>query len=94
MILLVLVDGSLLSIDENDIFGKRLCVFNKNDWCVKNDWCKKNINRVIDDLWGENKEEKKRKIINYLIEYGFNEKVEEFIYRWDNYKEIICKEFN
>lgn len=92
--ILVLVDGSLLSIDENDIFGKRLCVFNKNDWCVKNDWCKKNINRVIDDLWGENKEEKKRKIINYLIEYGFNEKVEEFIYRWDNYKEIICKEFN
>jgi hypothetical protein len=92
--ILVLVDGSLLSIDENDIFGKRLCVFNKNDLCVKNDWCKKNFNRVIDDLWGENKEEKKEKIINYLIEYGFNEKVEEFVNRWDNYKEIIFKEFN
>jgi hypothetical protein len=89
-----LTDGSLLSIDENDIFGKRVCVFNKNDWCVKSDWCKKNINIVIDDLWGENKEEKKEKIINYLIKYGFNEKVEEFIYRWDNYKEIIYKEFN
>ena len=92
--ILVLMDGSLLSIDENDIFGKRVCVFNKNDWCVKSNWCKKNINRVIDDLWGENKEEKKDKIINYLIEYGFNEKVEEFIYRWNNYKEIIYKEFN
>jgi hypothetical protein len=92
--ILVLTDGSLLSIDENDIFGKRECVFNKNDWCVKSNWCKKNINKVIDDLWGENKEEKKEKIINYLIEYGFNEKVEEFIYRWDNYKEIIYKEFN
>ena len=92
--ILVLVDGSLLSIDENDIFGKRLCVFNKNDLCVKNDWCKKNFNRVIDNLWGENKEEKKEKIINYLIEYGFNEKVEEFVNRWDNYKEIIFKEFN
>lgn len=92
--ILVLVDGSLLSIDENDIFGKRLYVFNKNDWCVKNDWCKKNINRIIDDLWGENKEERKEKIINYLVEYGFNEKVEEFVNRWDNYKEIIFKEFN
>ena len=91
--ILVLVDGSLLSIDENDIFGKRLCVFNKNDLCVKNEWCRKNVNRVIDDLWGENKEEKKEKIINYLNEYGFSEKVEEFSYRWENYKEIICKEF-
>lgn len=92
--ILVLVDGNLLSIDENDIFGKRLYVFNKNDWCVKNDWCKKNFNRVIDNLWGENKEEKKEKIINCLVEYGFNEKVEEFVSRWDNYKEIIFKEFN
>jgi hypothetical protein len=92
--ILVLVDGNLLSIDENDIFGKRLCVFNKNDWCVKNDWCKKNFEKVIDDLWGENKEEKKVKIINYLIEYGFNEKVEEFGNRWENYKEIINSEFN
>jgi hypothetical protein len=92
--ILVLVDGTLLSIDENDIFGKRLYVFNKNDWCVKNDWCKKNFNGVIDDLWGENKEERKEKIINCLVEYGFNEKVEEFVSRWDNYKEIIFKEFN
>ena len=92
--ILVLVDGSLLSIDENDIFGKRLYVFNKNDWCVKNNWCKKSFNRVIDDLWGENKEERKEKIINCLVEYGFNEKVEEFVSRWDNYKEIIFKEFN
>lgn len=91
--ILVLVDGTLLSIDENDIFGKRLCVFNKNDLCVKNGWCKANYNRVIDELLGENKEEKKRKIIKYLTEYGFSDKVEEFIYRWDNYKEIICKEF-
>ena len=92
--ILVLVDGNLLSIDENDIFGKRLFVFNKNDLCIKNDWCKKNINRVIDDLWGKNKEEKKGKIMNYLIEYGFSDKVEEFGNRWENYKEIINSEFN
>ena len=92
--ILVLLDGSLLSIDENDIFGKRLCVFNKNDWCIKNDWCKKNFGGVIDDLWGENKEEKKGKLINCLIDYGFNEKVEEFVNRWENYKEIINSEFN
>jgi hypothetical protein len=92
--ILVLVDGNLLSIDENDIFGKRLFVFNKNDLCIKNDWCKKNINSVIDDLWGKNKEEKKGKIMNYLIEYGFSDKVEEFGNRWENYKEIINSEFN
>jgi len=90
--ILVLMDGRLLAIDENDIFGKRLNVFNNNDWCKKSDWCKKNYSKVIDDLFGENKEEKKEKIIKHLIDYGFNEKVEEFISRWDNYKNIIGDE--
>jgi hypothetical protein len=90
--ILVLIDGRLLAIDENDIFGKRLNVFNNNDWCKKSDWCKKNYSRVIDDLFGENKEEKKEKIIKYLIEYGFDDKVEEFISRWDNYKKIVGNE--
>ena len=92
--ILVLSDGTLLSIDENDIFGKRLNVFNKSDWCIKNNWCKNNYNKIIDELLGENKEEKKTKIINYLIEYGFDDKVKEFVYRWDNYKQIIDNEFN
>ena len=38
--------------------------------------------------------DKKGKIMNYLIEYGFSDKVEEFGNRWENYKEIInthCK---
>ena len=37
---------------------------------------------------------KPTKIINYLIEYGFDDKVKEFVYRWDNYKQIIDNEFN
>lgn len=92
--ILVLLDGSLLSIDENDIFGKRVNIFKKNDWCLKNDWVKKNINNVIDDLWGVDKDEKKIKIINYLIEYGFENKIAEFEYRWENYKDIVNNEFN
>jgi len=91
--ILVLNDGRLLSIDENDIFGKRMEVFGKSDWCLKSKWCKDNYGRVIDELWGVDKDEKKERIIGKLREYGFDSKVEEFINRWDNYKEIVGKEF-
>ena len=90
--ILVLTDGSLLSIDENDIFGKRKDIFNKNDWCLKNDWCKQNFERVVDDLWGLNKENRKNKIINALVKYGFSDKVQEFSDRWENYKKIVATE--
>lgn len=91
--ILVLKDGRLLSIDENDIFGKRENIFNNNDWCINNDLCKGMYKDVIDELWGVNKEDKKKKIIDKLREYGFEEKVEEFVNRWDNYKEIVDREF-
>jgi len=91
--ILVLNDGRLLSIDENDIFGKRMEVFGKSDWCLKSKWCKDNYGRVIDELWGVDKDEKKERIIGKLREYGFDSKVEEFVNRWDNYKEIVGNEF-
>ena len=37
---------SLFSIDENDIYGKRKNIFNKNDWCLKDKWCMDNIEQV------------------------------------------------
>ena len=42
----------LYSIDENDIYGKRKNIFNKNDWCLKNDWCMENMERVWKELVG------------------------------------------
>jgi hypothetical protein len=90
--ILVLNDGRLLSIDENDIFGKRMEVFGKSDWCVKSKWCRENYGKIIDEL-GEDKEEKKGRIVEKLREYGFDKKVDEFVNRWDNYKEIVGKEF-
>jgi hypothetical protein len=91
--ILVLNDGRLLSIDENDIFGKRMEVFGKSDWCLNSKWCRENYGRIINELWGIDKEEKKERIIGKLREYGFEEKVSEFVDRWDNYKVIIGNEF-
>ena len=94
--ILVLKDGNgLLSIDEGDLFGKRGKVFNINDWCRKSDWCKKNCGKLIDKwLYGDNKDEKKNIIIEKLKEFGFENNVEEFENRYDNYIDIVCSEFN
>lgn len=89
--ILVLKSGELLSIDENDIFGKREYVFGKSDWCLNNEICKNMYSEIMDELLeGDGKKER---IIGKLREYGFEEKVEEFVNRWDNYKEIVGKEF-
>jgi hypothetical protein len=66
---------TLYSIDENDIYGKRKNIFNKNDWCLKDTWCKDNVERVwyeivcsIDiDL-----------IKNTFIKHGLENKISEF----------------
>ena len=90
--ILVLEGGGLLSIDEGDIFGKRKIIFNKSgDVCKKDKWYKENVDRVLDEmLSGENKKER---LVEELVKYGFDKKVEEFKERFDKYKEIVKSEF-
>ena len=90
--ILVDKDGSLLSIDEGDIYGKRYRIFNHNEYC-----CKKNIsddilNDVIEDILSE-KEMKIKLIEKKMSEYGFDKFIPEFKDRFDNYKSIIMSEW-
>lgn len=85
-------DGSLLSIDEGDIYGKRDRIFNHNEYC-----CKKNIsddilNAVIDDILSE-KEMKIKLIEKNMNEYGFIDKIDEFKTRFNDYRNIIMREW-
>ena len=81
----------LISIDEGDIYGKRTNIFDKKgDWCVKNvkkevvDYC---LNKII-----ENKMEKMDIIKEKMKKMGFEDKVNEFVERFDNYENIVYKE--
>ena len=90
--ILVDKDGSLLSIDEGDIYGKRYRIFNHNEYC-----CKKNIsddilNDVIEDILSE-KETKIKLIEKKMSIYGFQKYISEFKDRFDNYKSIIMSEW-
>lgn len=82
----------MLAIDENDIYGKRKNVFNKNDYCFKDEWYKKNIEKVIkEEIY---KKISKKECINLLNKFEFNEKmIEEFENRYDNYIDIVKSEF-
>ena len=82
---------SLISIDENDIYGKRKKVFNKSDWCLKD--INKDVDMVKEIIKEFNLNEKIEMIKNKMMECGFNDKVEEMISRFENYEEIIMKEF-
>ena len=88
--ILVNESNQLLSIDEGDIFGKRKNIFNKNDWCIKN------MNyKILDDCINEfikNIDQNIDIITDNLIEFGFEDKVNEFQYRYKNYKEIVYSE--
>ena len=91
--ILVGVNNRLISIDEGDIFGKRGHIFDKNDWCLKDSWCRENVEGVINTcVLGEGKKEL---VINRLVEYGYAPGIiEEFSERYDNYVNIVKKEFN
>ena len=81
----------LISIDEGDIFGKRANIFDK-----KGDWCVKNVKKkIVDDCLDEiekNKAEKMEIIRDKMIMMGFESKVDEFIDRFNNYKNIVYNE--
>ena len=80
----------LISIDENDIYGKRPNIFNKNDWCTHiNNIDKTIIDEILEEFDLENKIDiVKRKL--YL--YGFSDKIEEMATRFKNYRDIVYKE--
>ena len=81
--------NELLSIDENDIFGKRKNIFNKYDICKK--FPKELFNKVMNDLL-DNKDEKLRKINRYLSKHGFDHIITPFKERFNTYESIVYKE--
>ena len=91
--ILINQDGELLSIDEDDIFGKRKYIFNMNgDWC--RDKCdKKLIDEVIDEFL-ENKEVYKKRVNEIMIQYGMGHHCQEFNERYNQYKEIVDYEWD
>ena len=93
--IMVLKDGTLLSIDEGDIFGKRKNVFEKSDWCKKSKWCMQNVEMIVDEfICGENKKNRLDIILKKMKEFGFNDdKIKECEEQFNNYKEIIKMEF-
>jgi len=91
----ILVDSSnqLLSIDEGDIYGKRKEIFNKKDWFLKqeNKNKAKEYSQQIINEW--ELESKVDKVKDYLIKYGFSDKVDTMTNRFLDYKNIVDKEF-
>ena len=87
--ILVLPGGSLLSIDEGDIFGKRENIFNKNDWHKKN-CSQEEFNEVLGDLLSD--EDKKLKFIQEQFEYYGFTNFDVFEKRFKEYKDIVMKE--
>ena len=90
--ILVNREGELLSIDEGDIFGKRLNIFNKNEWVSPKNISDEILNKVLDDILSE-KDMKIKYVSEKLVKYGFSDKVDEFQDRFNNYKSIVMSEW-
>ena len=86
--ILVNKDGVLLSIDESDIYGKRLAIFNKKEPCIKN-VDKKLIDTILEEF---NLISKINVVQKALKQYGFEDKITEMAKRFENYKSIVYKE--
>tara|TARA_B100000787_G_scaffold168656_1_gene157846 strand:- start:2515 stop:4344 length:1830 start_codon:yes stop_codon:yes gene_type:complete len=78
----------LYSIDENDIYGKRKNIFNKNDWCLKDSWCLSNVERVWKELL-ENIDVEEIK--DMFRKYNLEDKIEEFNKRLEYTKEDLIR---
>jgi hypothetical protein len=92
--ILVGVNNKLISIDEGDIFGKRVNLFDKNDWVKKSKWCRDNIDRIIDKfIYKDNDNTRCEVIKNRMIEYKFSiEKISEFEKRYTEFRDIVKSE--
>ena len=90
--ILVDKDGELLSIDEGDIFGKRINIFNKHDWISPKNISKAILDEVLDDISSE-KDMKTKLITKKMIQYGFSDKIDEFKTRFNDYENILMGEW-
>ena len=91
--ILVNNDGMVMSIDENDIYGKRPRIFGKkNDYYInKNNVAKcKMVSMEIIEEW--NLESKIPIVSQKMSLYKFEDKIEEMKHRFMNYKEIVLEE--
>jgi len=85
--------GDLMSIDENDILGKRKNIFDKNDWCKKDEWCRNNYENIINEIKSLIS---KDKCIEVMKKYKFdneNAKIDEFVERYDKLLDIVKSEY-
>jgi len=87
--ILVSEENNLISIDQNDMFGKRTSIFDRNDYVRKID---KEIVKGELDLFLEKANQNQDKIENIMIKYGFKNYIIKFNERLKNYKNIVYKE--
>ena len=90
--ILVNRDGELLSIDEGDIFGKRMNIFNNHDWVSSKNISNEILEEVLEDILSE-KNMKIKMITKRMHEYGFSDKIDEFANRFNDYKNIVINEW-
>jgi len=91
--ILVNRDGELLSIDEGDIYGKRGSIFNTHEWVSSKNISDKILHEVLDDILSE-KDMKIKYVSDKLVKYGFKDKVDEFVNRFNDYKSIVMSEWH
>jgi len=84
--ILINKNNELLSIDENDLFGKTKLIFGRSPWCKKLKF-RNIINQIVSDI-EINKELIKNNVKNVFEMYNFD-KYGVFQYRIDNLKHII-----
>ena len=82
----------LVSIDENDIYGKRDKIFGKNDWCINKRDVIRDKKIVEDILYNFDLENKIEIVKKKMKEYLFEDKIDEMIERFKNYKKIVFNE--
>tara|TARA_B100002019_G_C21271235_1_gene602436 strand:- start:979 stop:2727 length:1749 start_codon:yes stop_codon:yes gene_type:complete len=90
--ILVNREGELLSIDEGDIFGKRMNIFNNHDWVSSKNISNEILEEVLEDILSE-KNMKIKMITKRMHEYGFSDKIDEFVNRFNDYKNIVINEW-
>jgi hypothetical protein len=90
--ILVNKNNELLSIDEGDIFGKRVRIFNKNDWFTKKEnYSEELVKEVVKDIVS-NSEYKLGKIKLLFERYKFTN-YSDFEERFMKYEDIVLSEF-
>ena len=88
--ILINQNHELLSIDEDDLFGKTKYIFGKSPWCKKEKF-REMLYNIIKEFM-DNKEIIKTKVNKIFIKYNLNYS-DIFNYRIDNFKDIVEYEF-